>query len=75
MIEGITVKTFVQNLFKKTLVHSVHLGIQRTGAQNRDSLWDRQTWDLVRMEDDCLSHSKMSAWSKRQKESLGYSSF
>lgn len=32
MIEGITVKTFVQNLFKKTLVHSVHLGIQRTGA-------------------------------------------
>ena len=32
MIEGITVNTSVQNLFKKTLAHSVHLEIQRTGT-------------------------------------------
>lgn len=30
--EGITVNTFVQHLFKKTLVHSVPNRIQRTGT-------------------------------------------
>lgn len=32
VIEGITVNTFVQHLFKKTLVHSVPNRIQRTGT-------------------------------------------